>query len=489
MQVGDLYAVDLSSTATISFSGAGSSAQYVLLVQSTAESAGTALASVTNEAVLSAGLSKNLARLDGTLAAEDLADSLDIEAEFDRFLRDEETRLPMPAAAAAPSVGKSLRKSVTVGTERSFRVLSSLYSTSAYTTVTATVQCVNDAVAVYLDNATESQLSAEQMATLCSQFQTSLQTEYDLLGDPPDSNGDGVVTVLMTKVVNELGGSAGGIVTGFFFAGDLFDQSSVSASNEQEIIFTMVPDPSGQYGTAIPVDFALSNLLPAVVPHEVQHLLSYHYHVQVNGGSTESAWLNEGMAHLIEDLVGYGQENPSREELYLAQPYSAALIPSGSPGLTERGASYLFLRYLYEQVSDGNALARALLQTDNTGVNNILAAVGSSDSSLDSWDEMLQRWGIAVALTNTGITSDSRYIYADRTLDSVTGQWHGVCVQCTPDDGRGTVLSGVGTLSAGTSVNIRASAGAYYSIPTPPAQLTITPASGASLQGVLMRVE
>lgn len=487
MTAGDIYPFDLSSTATLSFAGADAAAQYVLLVQSTAQAAGSAQTTVSTADLAAAGTYKDLAPL--PMAADDLHDTQDVQEGFEALLRAAESELPHQDAVNPALTRKSIHKSVAVGTQETFRVLSSLYSTSAYTAVTATVVCANSRVAVYIDDAADSNLSAAQIDTLCDQFDHALAAEYELLGDAPDINGDGVVTVLMTKVVNQLGGSSGGIVTGFFYAGDMLSRSStVPSSNEQEIIFTMLPDPSGQYGTAIPVDFALSNLLPAVVPHEVQHLLSYYNHVQVNGGTTESAWLNEGMSHLIEDLVGYGQENPSRVELYLAQPYSAALIPSGSPGLTERGASYLFLRYLYEQVGDGDALARALVQTDQSGANNVLAALTSVDSSLADWETILAQWGIAVALTNAGVTSDAQYIYADRTQDVTTGEWHGVCLQCDTDDGRGTTLSGVTTLSPGTTATIRAGANAYYSITDAPSALTVVPTS-ASMQGVLIRLQ
>lgn len=482
MNPGDLYAVELSAAATtLDLSSGASGAEYLLLIQSTLTNGGSLTASVADAGLTPPSTAKS-AGIDG---------AVDIQERFDAFLRDAERELPSETAErGAVSLAKSIVKTVQVGQSESFRVLASLYSTSAYRTVNATVKCVNQHVAVYLDDEVPSALTSEQLLALCSQYESSLTTEFSILGDPPDMNGDGVITVLLTKAVNQLGGSGGGIVTGFFFAGDLLPQTgSNPASNEQEIVFALVPDEAGTYGTPIPTDFALSNLLSAVIPHEVQHLLSYYYHVLENDGTAETTWLNEAMSHLIEDVVGYGQENPSRIELFLAETYSAGLIPTSSPDLAERGAGYLFLRFLYEQAADGNGFLRTLLQTPQSGVMNVESAFAGSSGSFDEWDEFIFRWGVAIAVTDADVTTDSRYVYEGRNFNSTTNHYQGVCLICETEDGRGTLLSGVGALEVGSigNVSISASAGAYYDLATPPSSVTIQGNSEDSLRAVLMR--
>lgn len=484
MEKGDLLLVDVSSgSATLDLSTASSGAKFILMVQSKKETAGSLSSTVGNE---STALAKSHVGLG-------LGSALGVQEQFHDFLRSSEANLDASAAAGAlttSGVAKSISKAVSVGDVGTFRVLSSLYTTTSYSTVTATARCVNSSIALYLDSAAENNLTAAQITSLCSGFAESLSEEYGILGAPSDINEDGVVTVLMTKEVNELGASGGGIVTGFFFAGDLLTNSTSNpASNEREIVFVLTPDPLGQYGTAIPVDFALSNLLPAVVPHEVQHLLSYYYHAMVNGGGAEQSWLNEAMSHLIEDVVGYGLENPSRVDLHLAETYDAALIPTGSQGLAERGAAYLFLRFLYEQVADDNAFLQSLVQTDVSGLSNLQAAVGSANSNFDAWNEWLLRWGVAVAVTDANVTTDARYVYEKQSTHNVTGNATGVCLHCSVSDNRGTVLSGPTLLnvSASSKVNVKAGAQAYYDLSTPPSSLTVTVGDGTNMQAVLIR--
>lgn len=488
MAVGDIYVKDFSSgSATLTFPQSGE--QYLMVVESTRTDGASSTATVANLAGALANKSLTVP------TASSIVGAMDVQERFDLMLRTAEQQEFTDADAALTNVAatpqRHVSKSVSTGTSNSFRVLSSLGSTSVYRTVTATVRCSNDRVAVYLDNDVSDSLTDTQLQTLCAQYQQALSTEYDILGEPPDINGDGVVTVLLTKAVNQLGASGGGIITGFFYAGDMFPRSSsLPVSNQQEIIYGLVPDPNGTYGTPIPTDFALSNLLTAVVPHEVQHLLSYNYHVLVNGGTAEASWLNEAMSHLIEDVVGYGQENPSRVELFLASTADAGIVTSSSPNLAERGAGYLFLRYLYEQASDGNALLRALVQTSSSGVNNVMSAYNSSIAAFDEWKEFLQRWSVAVAVTNAGLTTDSRYIYHAQTYNSTTGHYQGVCLQCDAQDNRGTVLTGASTenLSGAGGVTLRASSGVYYDLSAPPTQVTVQ-GSSSNMQIVVIRLQ
>lgn len=488
MNKGDIYLVDLTGgSATVDFSSTSADAEYQLVVQSTSTSAGSATVSVGN---LSSA--KALSHLKATVGSHPLA----AQEYLDSMLREMEQSMTGTPIHAAGSQSKGLGKSVSVGASETFRVLSSLSTVSSYKTVTATVRCVETVnsevgIALYVDDAASNALTSDQVTTLCKQYAAALKTEYSIVGNPSDINSDGTIVVLATKVVNEIGGSLGGIVTGFFFGGDLLARTTSNpASNEREIVYTLLPDPTGQYGTKIPIDFAMGNLLPAVVPHEVQHMLSYYNHVIKNSGAAEASWLNEALSHLVEDVVGQGQENPSRIELFLATMNDTALIPSGSPGLEERGASYLFLRFLYEQASSGNTFLSALVNATETGTTNVETAFGNQFSTFDEWKEFLLRWGVALAVTNQGVTSDSRYVYDARTFQSDTSHWQGVCLVCDTEDGRETTLAGptLIDLNATGSLSVYAGANAIYDLSSPPSTLTIETTS-ANLQGVLIRIK
>ncbi len=425
-------------------------------------------------------------------------DLLQAQEYVDATLREIEQTLEGAPVTADRSVSKANGSSLTVGDTDTFRVLSSLSTTTTYETVNATVRCIGEVstgvnVALWVDDTVRDAFTDEQITTLCAQYEAALATEFAILGEPPDINANGAVEVLATKVVNEIGGSLGGIVTGFFFGGDLLARSSVSkatnpASNEREIVYTLVPDPSGEYGTAIPVDFAMENLLTAVVPHEMQHMVSYYSHAIDHGKSAEASWLNEALSHLVEDVVGYGQENPSRMELFLASSYDTALIPSGSPGLAERGASYSFLRFLYEQADDSETFLHALVRSESTGASNVVESFAGPFSTFDEWSEFLLRWGVAMAVTDQNVTSDTRYTYQSRTADATTGHWLGVCMVCDADDGRGTQLVGPTLLDVDTddTVAIDSGGNAIYDLSSPPSTLTVETTS-TDLQGVLIR--
>lgn len=489
MTKGDLYRVDLGSgSATLDFSLAPSGATYRLLLQSAQKTSGLA-----NATIASSDLASAASPTDKSAGGASDDGNHDVTATLHEMLRELESSLAVdPVDPAVADLGKSLGEKVSVGDTKTFRVLSSLSSGSSYNSVTATARCVNSEVALYVDTDDTAAFTDAQISTLCNAYATSLAHAYALIGDAPDINGDGVVTVLATGNVNQIGASLGGIVTGFFFGGDLLEQSAGNpAGNEQEIVFVLVPDDGGKYGTAIPTDFAMGNLLTAVVPHEVQHLVSYYQHVIVRSGAAEATWLNEALSHLIEDLVGEGQENPSREALYLEGMAKTALVPSGSPGLAERGASLLFLRFLYEQAANGGAFVNALVNADQTGIGNIEKSFAGTAGDFDEWAELLLRWGVAVALTDAGITSDSRFIYKARRQNAGTGHWEGVCLVCEASDGRGTLLEGPAssTLQAG-SASVPAGGMQVYDITTVPRQVSISSGSSdGNLQGVLIRTK
>ncbi len=432
--------------------------------------------------------------MEGEASAQIVSDDYSADEILSAWLRAAEMDLAVAEGApAGKAVGmKGMTKAIGVGDIENFRVLSSLTTTTTYTTVEGEVRCVGSNVIFYVDpRVSDDLLSDADISGLCNEFDGVAAAEQDMIGDASDLNSDGRIAILMTPQINRLGSMGGGIITGYFWAGDLYEQSSSNpVSNEREIIYTMVPDPSAAYGVAVTKDFTLNNLLPAVLPHELQHAISYNQHVFVKGMPPEQNWLNEGISHLMEDIMGYGQENPSRYALYLANTTYGGVVTMRQPNLYERGASYLFLRYLYEQASSGNGFLKKLVSTNLIGVDNLESAFAGV-SGFSRFHEFLARWTAALALTDEGITQDSRYIYGDRVMNSQTGHWEGVCIKCDADDGRGTMLSGVAKsdYSGGASVSIAGSAAKFYSVESVPAQMTIAGTGAAGNFGVLIRVD
>src|SRR5262249_52197297 len=119
----------------------------------------------------------------------------------------------------------------------------------------------------------------------------------------------------------------------------------------------------------------------------------------------EESWLNEGLAHLAEDLHGYGWSNldyrvsaflnaPERYPLVVADYYRAGLWRS--PGI--RGGCYLFVRWCADHA--GPELTARLTRTNLTGVANLEVATG------ERFEELFRGWSAALLLGGTGLTDD-----------------------------------------------------------------------------------
>jgi len=468
--IGDLMYINFDELGDVSvdFSGVSPDAKFILITGSASDSGSGTAMQISSD--ITQGLEKDF---DVIVSNEDVDEKdLDLDASeiLSAWLRASEFEIAereMPPDLNNNSKSLIISKSVSVGDISQFRVLSSLTSTSSYVTVEAEARYVGDEVAVYVDTTVpSSSLDDSDIAELGAFYDEVAVDEQNLIGDLPDINQDGKVVVLLTKQINRLGELGGGIITGYFYGADFYPQSaSNQVSNYMEIVYMMVPDPNGLWGYRVSKDFAMSNLLRPVFPHELQHAISYNNHVFINSGSPENNWLNEAMSHFMEDWMWVGVENASRYAIYLASPSSYSLTATGSPNLGERGASYLFLRYMYEQSSDPDGFINRLDNTSLTGVDNLEDAF-NGPSGFSSFHEFLARWTVALALTNTGITQDSRYIYRNRVYNDFTGYWQGVCTICDADDNRGTVLHGVTTSEYSNSMNfsVDASAARFFDI-------------------------
>lgn len=494
MAVGDIYQAIYSAgeKGTIDMVGVDSDAEFVMAVANVGSTRGT------SSIQISGSLSDTAATPIQTKSAGDNEWNWTAGEAFHAQLRNLELSLADLPPAALGSIGAKAAATGSVprvGDQERFRVLTSISSLSSYKDVTGEVRCVGERVLWYMDIevlGSGSVLSDTEIQQLCTDFDATTQREYALLGEPSDVNADGRVAVLMTPQVNRLGAAGGGTVTGYFLATDLHPRSTTSnpTSNMREILYVLVPDATGKYGFRVSKDLALSNLLPAVLPHELQHAISYNQHVFEQGGAPEEAWLNEGLAHLMEDVLGAGRENPSRYELYLQRAGSYSIASPASPGLAERGGTFLFLRYLYEQHGASDDFLRAMLQTDLTGMANLEAAYGSSEAQFDQFGEFMLRWSAALVLNDTGLTSDARYAYESRQWDNQQDLHSGVCTRCEVEDGRGTVLEGVQPVAFGSHSAVQLAGGAVQFFVVSGSHQTVSLSSAdASQYGVaLVRV-
>lgn len=231
----------------------------------------------------------------------------------------------------------------------------------AYLPVHARLCRAGDGVAVYVDVRDLADVEAatiEQIAVTLHDAVIPLSSA--LWGRAPDVDGDGRITVLLTSWL-ERGGMDGCV------RGADFDPS--------------VPAP---FGNACDLITLNARLRPG--PH-LRTVLAHEYaHAATSGlpHGDEESWLDEAMAHLVEDLAGFSRSNlDHRVASFLDQPERYPLVvrddhaARASRNNGARGSRYLFLRWCADRCG-AEALLRSLARGDRTGVPNLEAATGCS---------------------------------------------------------------------------------------------------------------
>lgn len=319
-------------------------------------------------------------------------------AQFDAELRRREAQLVV-TPADGPSAAGAVAVAPPVGDKRTFRVCAG--STCAQTnTVNATARAVGQTVAIYSDDSNpvfSESLTAEDYDELVTAFDQHLHgIATAAFGAASDIDNNGVVHILITRRVNEFTTNCSdGRVIGYFFGGDLL--TTFAGSNRAEIFFTFAPAPASGGCTTVTRRGALNQLKPTLI-HEFQHMISFNQHRLIRNGNQELTWLNEGLSHLAEDLAGqlipnascpgapscrslYGSANVGNAYSVWSNPTQHALVfgKSSSGTLAERGAGFLFTRWLLDQFGTGEngfTLTRAMVGTTRLGKENVEAVTG-----------------------------------------------------------------------------------------------------------------
>jgi hypothetical protein len=365
----------------------------------------------------------------------------------------EEIRDLLERRTRTPRRGATVRSSVsgTAAPQEVFKVLvnpeGSILDADNFTTVTANLKYDGAHTLLFVDAETpQSCLSDAEAADLGLAFDANIyDVDRSSFGNESDINGDGKVVILMTPVVNRMTppGSAGGdqgYIAGYFLASDLLpDLVDPRVTNAREIFYTMVPDPDPndlKFGNYFPKEKTLG-VIRGVLAHEFLHMILFNYRVLIYGGGyladyMEELWINEGLAHIAEDLNGFDSSNIGRANLFLLDPRDATLIYGGDR-LEERGAEFLFLRHLGDR--SGAIVFRNLVQSKKAGVANVEAATGSY------FNELFADWAAACYLDDREITSDPRFNYSSLNLQDATVDPHFEPIQTIPGNISGRVES------------------------------------------------
>jgi hypothetical protein len=205
-------------------------------------------------------------------------------------------------------------------------------------------------------------------------------------GSARDVDGDGRFTVLLSSWLGHLGGGRYAI-DGFVRVADLDATVQSPLGNRCDILYLNTSLKCGSY-------------LRTVLAHEYMHAVVFSQKTMqgrqnAQSGVEEEGWLDEGIAHLAEDLHGFSTSNidyrvsafltsPERYQLLVDDYYAADLFRSHG----NRGSTYLFLRWCVDR--HGPGLLPALVHSSLRGTANLEAATGSTFAGL------YRRWSLAV---------------------------------------------------------------------------------------------
>ncbi len=346
-------------------------------------------------------------------------------ARLDNVLRQIERRL----APSAPREARELRalslssqairgpSFQQVGSSRTFRVLSSIPENSqqqpTFVTVTATLRFAGQNILIYIDNQSPSGpngLSDSVITKLGTWFDQDLYPiGVSTFGSESDIDANDRVIVLMTPIVNGLTprSNCEVVISGFFFGLDL---TTGTNSNQGEVFYSLVPDPQGQFSCARPVNVVEASTPPTFI-HEFQHMISFNQHVLARSGPDEESWLNEGLSHIAEEMVARHYDNKypilppgrlfsdtanifinndlSNSYDFLESPATTSVTLFASTGtLEERGAAWLFLRWLADQKD--STIFRRLVQTNLTSIANV------ENVAAESFPVLFGDWALAL---------------------------------------------------------------------------------------------
>jgi hypothetical protein len=326
---------------------------------------------------------------------------------FDAFLRGQEAMFASTETSVVPAPAKVVAQ-VDQGDRREFRVCSIVTCSDPedFAPVVATAAFVGERAVIYVDVDAPDPIEPDDLADLGQLFDDDLYpVATGAFGAESDIDANGHVLILLTPIVNGLTPKEdceASIITGFFFAIDISPRfQDDDRSNRGEVFYGLTPDASGQYGCTHSLQ-RVRQLVPVTFSHEIQHMISYNQHVLLRGGDAEQLWLNEGMSHLSEELAALHFERLGQSDrlsqfaigdlydafLFLKSPGDHFVLPSEGTGtLEERGASWLFLRWLLDQYGDD--LSRRLSETDKVGAANVADATG------EPFGRLIGEWFVA----------------------------------------------------------------------------------------------
>ncbi len=261
-------------------------------------------------------------------------------------------------------------------------------------------------------------------------------------GTPSDIDNNGHVIMFFTQAVNELTPAQSSTVTlGFFFARDLYPKTAAPGpcvgSNVGEVFYLLVPDTAGVVNGNKRSKSLVTTLTNGTVAHEYQHLINASRRMYVNavGPVFEERWLDEGLAHIAEELnffraagraprsnldatifndpavsaaySTFSINNFRRYGQYLARTETQGPVgfDAFDDDLPTRGAIWDFLRFAADHAAatNENNFWFKLVNSKTSGMTNLTNALGVAPNTL------LRDWATSVFIDDNALSVDPRF--------------------------------------------------------------------------------
>jgi hypothetical protein len=265
-------------------------------------------------------------------------------------------------------------------------------SASNYLRVEGRIAAVGNRVQVYVDGRDVETVDQALVREIVTTFdEVVYPTCLRRFGPVEDVDGDGRFTIFVSSWLNRLAG--GRIkVDGFVRPADFDSGLTDPFGNRSDMLYLSASLRPGPH-------------LKTVLAHEFGHAITFSRRTFPAGpdgrlAAEEEGWLDEGLAHLIEDAHGFSRTNisyrvsaflsrPERYRLIVDDYYAADLFRSHG----NRGGTYLFLRWCVDRFGD-DVLDR-MVRSRLRGAANLEAATGRSFESLfREWTTALYMSGL-----------------------------------------------------------------------------------------------
>lgn len=351
--------------------------KYMLVVGSLARGAGPIPVTIRTER------GAGPAPLPVELAEQDEAWKQRTQELHDRLAKFSQSRLPVkdypPAADSLP------RREFYLFTKET-----DFHNPHSYTTITGALHGVGRFCQVYVDrdHADVAGLQPTIDDVIRTFDEDILPRARQSLGRALDVDRDGRFTILLTPWLGKM--SNGKVNLGGFVRGsDFYRDLDAPYSNRCDMMYLNTDLKPGPH-------------LRTLLAHEYTHAVIFSEHVFGDYvpeavKQDEEGWLNEGLAHLAEEMHGYGWSNldyrvsaflndPGRYQLIVPDYYAAGLWRSHG----NRGATFLFLRWCADRY--GNDFMSRLIQSNLHGTDNLEVTTRAAFAKL------FREWTVALAM-------------------------------------------------------------------------------------------